>query len=136
MATADAGRSMTAPRSAPSRPATSVAAVPDHLRAGGGQEPREATAPEVTGQFPPIGDLAFLSDGEAAGLVASDGNVEWLCLPDLDSPSVFGALLDRGAGRFRVGPASVLVPAGQRYLLASMVMETTWMTRSGLLVVR
>jgi alpha,alpha-trehalase len=136
LATADAGRSMTAPRSGPSRPATSVVAVPDRARAGGEREPREATAPEVTGQFPPIGDLAFLSDGEVAGLVAPDGNVEWLCLPDLDSPCVFGALLDRGAGRFRVGPASVLVPAGQRYLLASMVLETTWMTRSGLLVVR
>ena len=41
-----------------------------------------------------------------------NGNVEWLCLPRMDSPSVFGAILDRDAGSFRVGPADVDVPAG------------------------
>jgi len=87
------------------------------------------------GDFPPIRDLAFLSDGELAALVAPSGNVEWLCVPRIDSPSMFGTLLDRGAGRFRVGPSAVTVPAGQRYLLASMVAETTWMTDTGLLVV-
>ena len=93
------------------------------------------TAPATT-HFPAIGDLAFLSDGEVAALVAPTGNVEWLCLPAVDSPSVFGTLLDRGAGRFRVAPAGSTVPAGQRYLLASMVVETTWMTATGLLMVR
>jgi GH15 family glucan-1,4-alpha-glucosidase len=127
---------MSVRRPAPPRHTARGAVEPARAPAGGGREQLEATATEVPGQFPPIGDLAFLSDGEVAALVAPGGNVEWLCLPDLDSPSVFGALLDRGAGRFRVGPAGVLVPAGQRYLLASMVLETTWMTRSGLLTVR
>lgn len=106
-----------------SSPVEAAAKLP--LDAGAGPAP-----------FPPIGDLGFLSDGEVAALVASSGNVEWLCLPGLDSPSVFGALLDRAAGRFRVSPAGAVVPAGQRYLLASMVIETTWMTQSGLLMVR
>ena len=87
------------------------------------------------GQFPPIGDLGLLSDGETTALLAPNGNVEWMCLPEPDSPSVFGTLLDRGAGRFRVGPTGTIVPAGRRYLLASMVIETTWMTAGGLLVV-
>ena len=91
---------------------------------------------QAAGQFPPIGDLALLADREVAALVAPSGNVEWLCLPDMDSSSVFGALLDRSAGRFRVGPAEMLVPADQRYVVGSMVLETAWMTRSGLLVVR
>jgi GH15 family glucan-1,4-alpha-glucosidase len=89
-----------------------------------------------SGSFPPIGDLGLLSDGETTALIAPSGNVEWMCLPDPDSPSVFATLLDRGAGRFRVGPSEVMVPAGQRYLLASMVIETTWMTAGGLLMVR
>ena len=86
--------------------------------------------------FPPIADYAFLSDTESIALVAPSGDVEWMCLPRPDSPSVFGALLDRDAGSFRVGPTNVAVPAGRRYLPGTMVLETTWMTRTGWLVVR
>jgi GH15 family glucan-1,4-alpha-glucosidase len=86
--------------------------------------------------FPPIADYGFLSDCEVAALVAPSGNVEWLCVPQFDSASVFGAILDRDAGRFRVGPADVQVPAARRYLPGSMVLETSWKTRTGWLVVR
>src|SRR5690242_13323342 len=51
--------------------------------------------------FPPIRDYGFLSDCEVTALVAPSGNVEWLCVPRLDGPSVFGAILDRDAGNFR-----------------------------------
>src|SRR5438128_6350319 len=85
--------------------------------------------------YPPIADYAFLSDCEVAALVAPSGNVEWLCAPQFDSPSVFSAVLDRDAGRFRLGPADVTVPASRRYLPGSSVLETTWMTRTGWLVV-
>jgi alpha,alpha-trehalase len=44
--------------------------------------------------FPPIAEYAFLSDRQVQALVAPSGNVEWLCLPRPDSPSVFGAILD------------------------------------------
>ena len=49
----------------------------------------------------PIAEYGFLSDCEDSCLIAPDGSVEWLCLPRPDSPSVFGALLDRSAGSFR-----------------------------------
>jgi GH15 family glucan-1,4-alpha-glucosidase len=86
--------------------------------------------------FPPIADYAFLSDCEVAALVAPSGNVEWLCLPQFDSPSVLSPILDRDTGRFRLGPADVQVPAARRYLPGSMVLETTWKTRTGWLIVR
>jgi GH15 family glucan-1,4-alpha-glucosidase len=89
----------------------------------------------TAGAFPPIADYAFLSDCEVSALVAPSGNVEWLCAPQFDSPSVFGAMLDRDAGRFRLGPADVTVPASRRYLPGTNVLETTWMTRTGWLVV-
>jgi alpha,alpha-trehalase len=86
--------------------------------------------------FPPIADYAFLSDCEVGALVAPSGNVEWLCLPRFDSPSLFSPVLDRDSGRFRFGPADVQVPTARRYLPGSLVLETTWKTRTGWLVVR
>jgi GH15 family glucan-1,4-alpha-glucosidase len=76
--------------------------------------------------FPPIAEYAFLSDCQTCALVAPSGNVEWLCLPRFDSPSVFGAILDRDAGMFRLGPDGVAVPAARRYLPGTMVLETSW----------
>src|SRR5205823_471655 len=66
--------------------------------------------------YPPIADYGFLSDCEATALVAPSGAIEWMCLPQMDSPSVFGSILDRRAGSFRFGPEDVDVPADRRYL--------------------
>ncbi|WP_067917663.1 glycoside hydrolase family 15 protein [Actinomadura rubrobrunea] len=85
--------------------------------------------------FAPIADFGFLSDCETTALVAPSGNIEWMCLPRMDSPSVFGSLLDRDAGYFRVGPAGVEVPAARRYIPGTMVLETTWWVHGGWLVV-
>ena len=62
--------------------------------------------------------------------------MEWLCLPRFDSPSVFTAILDRTAGSFRFGPADVAVPLARRYVPGTKILETTWMTESGWVVVR
>ena len=69
-----------------------------------GPPPLTVTAPvpyapsgALRNPFPPIADYAFLSDCENTCLIASAGSVEWLCVPRPDSPSVFGAILDRGA---------------------------------------
>jgi GH15 family glucan-1,4-alpha-glucosidase len=86
--------------------------------------------------FPPIADYGFLSNCEQNCLVAPDGSVEWLCLPRPDSPSVFGALLDRSAGLFRFGPGNTLVPQHRRYVPGTMVLETTWQTPTGWMVVQ
>jgi alpha,alpha-trehalase len=85
--------------------------------------------------FPNIADYAFLSDCEVSALVAPDGAVEWLCLPRPDAPSVFGALLDRSAGFFRFGPSNVDVPNQRRYIPGTNILETTWHTPTGWLIV-
>jgi alpha,alpha-trehalase len=90
----------------------------------------------VLSPFPPIADYAFLSDCEVTALVAPSGNVEWLCLPRMDSPSVFGTILDRGAGGFRLGPADLSVPASRRYLPGTNVLETSWGCDGGWIIVR
>jgi GH15 family glucan-1,4-alpha-glucosidase len=86
--------------------------------------------------FPPIADYGLLSNCEQSCLVAPNGAVEWLCLPRPDSPSVFGALLDRSAGTFRFGPTNAQVPQQRRYLPGTMVLETTWQTPTGWMTVQ
>ncbi|WP_159798216.1 glycoside hydrolase family 15 protein [Puerhibacterium puerhi] len=86
--------------------------------------------------FPSIAEYGFLSDCETNALVAPSGAVEWMCVPRPDSPSVFSAVLDRGAGHFRVGPHGVHVPVARRYVPGTLILETTWQTSTGWLVVR
>jgi alpha,alpha-trehalase len=86
--------------------------------------------------FPPIADYAFLSDCHTAALVAPDGSIDWLCVPSFDAASVFGTLLDRGAGSFRFGPFGINAPAARSYVPGTNVLTTTWHTTTGWLVVR
>src|SRR4051794_12349853 len=86
-------------------------------------------------RFPPIGSYGFLSDCHTAALVSFDGSVECLCPPGFDSPRASAALLDRGAGHFNLGPRDVVVPISRRYKPGTLVIETTWVTDTGWLVV-
>jgi GH15 family glucan-1,4-alpha-glucosidase len=86
--------------------------------------------------FTPIADYGFLSNCHTGALVAPDGTVDWLCVPRFDSPSVFGAVLDRGAGGFRFGPFGINVPRARIYEPGTNLLVTSWKTATGWVVVR
>jgi GH15 family glucan-1,4-alpha-glucosidase len=82
----------------------------------------------------PIGSHALLSDCHSAALVTAAGSVDWLCWPRFDSPSVFGRLLDDTAGHWSIRPAGRF-SADRRYLDRTLVLETSFHTSGGTVVV-
>ena len=101
--------------------------------------PPQSAAPEsapARSPFTPIANYGFLSNCHTGALVAPDGTVDWLCVPRFDSPSVFGALLDRGAGGFRFAPFGINVPSDRIYEPGTNSLATSWKTATGWVVVR
>jgi alpha,alpha-trehalase len=101
---------------------------------------RSVTTPTNNGAAPspftPIANYGFLSNCHTGALVAPDGSVDWLCVPRFDSPSVFGALLDRGAGSFRFAPFGINVPSDRIYEPGTNTLVASWRTPTGWVVVR
>jgi alpha,alpha-trehalase len=109
----------------------SAAKATDKAAAPAGEQSAAAPSP-----FPPIADYAFLSNCHTGALVAADGAIDWLCAPSFDSPSMFGSLLDREAGFFRIAPYGISHPTARAYVPGTNVLETTWKTPNGWVLVR
>jgi GH15 family glucan-1,4-alpha-glucosidase len=81
--------------------------------------------------YPPIEKLGLVGDRRTAALVAADGTLSWMCLPNYDGPTVFGALLDttKGGG-WKLGPKARRF-GRQRYPSSGPILQTTWHDSSG-----
>ena len=78
-----------------------------------------------------IADYGLIGNCRAAALVSRHGSIDWCCLPEFDSPSIFSALLDKEkGGNFGIKP-STPYECIQKYLADTNVLETTFNTTSG-----
>jgi GH15 family glucan-1,4-alpha-glucosidase len=85
-------------------------------------------------RYRPIADYALIGDSRSAALISREGSIDWLCWPRFDSASVFGRLLDWSAGgHFQVRPAGAF-RSRRRYVGHTNVLETTFETDSGTIV--
>lgn len=81
-------------------------------------------------QRPGIKDYAIIGDCRTAALISREGSIDWLCLPDFSSSSVFARLLDPRGGHFSIAPSAEFATR-RRYLSRSAVLETLFETETG-----
>jgi GH15 family glucan-1,4-alpha-glucosidase len=75
----------------------------------------------------PIEDHGVIGDLHTVALVANDGAIDWCCFPRFDSPSMFGALLDRNGGHFQVCSTDFHQQRRQMYLPDTNILLTRFM---------
>ena len=87
----------------------------------------------VSVSYKPLSAYGLVGNLETCALVGRDGAIDWCCFPEIESPSVFAAILDdEVGGRFSLQPAAAY-ESTQRYLQRTNVLETTARTDDGTL---
>ncbi len=80
----------------------------------------------------PISDYGIIGDLHTVALVGKNGSIDWCCLPRIDSPSVFGALLDANkGGSFRIYASDTTSEYLQLYYPDTNVLLTRFATPDG-----
>lgn len=85
--------------------------------------------------YKPLEAYGVIGDSRTAVLCGADGSIDWACMPDYDSPSIFGALLDPACGRFVIRPREPYT-SWQRYERGTNVLVTEFDTSGGTVRVR
>ena len=81
---------------------------------------------------PEIDDHGVIGDCETLALVSNLGDIDWLCWPRADSPSIFGSILDPDAGRWTIQPEARTHRTQQFYLSETNILVTRFQTDDGI----
>jgi GH15 family glucan-1,4-alpha-glucosidase len=80
-----------------------------------------------------ISDYGIIGNSRTLALVGNDGSIDWLCLPYMDSPSVFAAILDKNKGGcFSIKPAGDW-DSRVGYQSGTNILNTMFRTRNGII---
>jgi GH15 family glucan-1,4-alpha-glucosidase len=69
-------------------------------------------------------NYGVIGNGRSAALISERGSIDWCCLPDFDSPSVFARLLDNKIGGYCSFEVDESYTVSQRYLKRTNVLST------------
>ncbi len=91
-----------------------------------------SAAQAVASPYLPIEQYGIIGDLQSVALVGINGSIDWYCYPRVDSPSVFGALLDHGrGGRFQIAPLETDTVPKQLYFPDTNVLITRFLSPHG-----
>ena len=80
----------------------------------------------------PIEDYGIIGNMRTVALVGTDGSIDWMCCPRVDSPSVFAAILDdKKGGRFKIAPETAGVTHKQLYWPETNILVTRFLSPDG-----
>ena len=92
--------------------------------------------PEQPADWLAIEDHGLIGDLRTAALVGTDGTIDWFCAPRFDSPSIFGAILDRdNGGSWQISPKDGATRTQQFYFPDSAMLATRFLTEDGVVEV-
>lgn len=82
--------------------------------------------------YQPIQDYGVIGNLRTVALVAKNGNIDWFCFPNFDSPSIFAALLDDAKGGwFRLYPLNDEITRKQLYWPETNLLITRFLSDGG-----
>ncbi|OPZ12894.1 MAG: Trehalase [Bacteroidetes bacterium ADurb.BinA261] len=80
-------------------------------------------------------DYGVIGNCRTAALISKEGSIDWFCLPDFDSPSVFSKLLDENKGGSFSFEVSSDYAISQKYFKNTNILSTWYESEEGAFVV-
>ena len=96
-----------------------------------GSKSRNRRSSDRFRRYRPVESHGVIGDQHTAALVATDGTIDWYCVPHFDSPSLFAAILDADkGGYFRISP-TVETRQRQMYFPDTNILLTRFLSEVG-----